>query len=105
MEHWKTGNADSQLLKDLHIVLQSLKNGYGDLVKYLGQWLCSGIVEFTPGLPANEIDVLFQLYTVLGLQPEDADSMANNLQLMWSFADSKLLVWDKVRDAPEDLME
>ena len=55
---------DVSVHKDLHIVVESLRNGYADIHQHLGQWLLS-VVRFQNSPLPN--DLAQQLWTSLGL--------------------------------------
>ena len=71
---------DSQLLQDVHIGIESLRNSYMQLLQNLGPWLV-GVVEFVEDPSPSE--ALEQLWTTLGLPPDIADMLANKLHLIF----------------------
>ena len=76
---------DAQLIQDVHIGTESLRNSYMQLLQNLGPWLV-GVVEFVED--PSPSGTLEQLWTALGLPPDIVDVLANKLHLI--FKDGRL---------------
>ena len=63
-----------ELLKDLHIAIASIRNGFAELHNHLGQWLHIS-VEFVHEPAGSEVD-LFLFWTLLGVEPDIAQQLA-----------------------------
>ena len=65
---------DGELMKDIHIVIESLRNGYDLLHGHLAQWLLEAIKFVEDPTPAED---LVCLWTALGVGAEWLDTLAD----------------------------
>jgi hypothetical protein len=70
------------LMKGLYIVVESIRNSYGQLLSYLGNWIVRSL-QFVPdeNLPPAEGRTV--LWTALGLDPTLVEVLACQLRLQW----------------------
>lgn len=80
---------NSALLKEVHIGIESLRNAYTQLHDMLSQWLTSHIRFEATGV---ESEHLRQMWTLLGVEPQWADTLAD-LGLHWRKDHLYLLPW------------
>ena len=94
--HQQFVNAD--LMKGLYIVIESLRNSYGQVLSYLGDWIVRSL-QFVPdeNLPSEEERAV--LWTALGLDPTLVDVLACKLRLQWNGA--RLQVAASCMDMPD----
>ena len=75
--------ADTQMMKDMHIILESLRNSSNLIWQSLGAWL-GEVLVFKPDTELPEAEVLELLWTALGVEPELVDLLANTFRLTWA---------------------
>ena len=95
--HWALhqDTPDISVHKDLHIVVESLRNGYSDLHQHLGQWLLAVVLFQESPLPS---DIAHQLWTALGLEASLVEELLS-LGLLWH--EGRLLVACEFQEDPE----
>ena len=86
---------DAQLIQDVHIGIESLRNSYMQLLQNLGPWLV-GVVEFVEDPSPSER--LAQVWRALGLAPDIVDLLANKLHLI--FKDGRLEIHSALAGDP-----
>eukprot|EP00969_Alexandrium_andersonii_P180255 7966838-Alexandrium_andersonii.AAC.1 len=87
--------ADKELLKDMHIIVESLRNAYGLLYSHLAQWLADTVLFVdTPEDPSN----LAALWTALGV---DSDWIGTLVSLGLLFKGGRLQVASRCMDSPD----
>ena len=69
---WSFFHSD-QVLKDMFVVIASLRNSYSMLYDHLGIWLGHIVKAVERPVPAQ---VLQEVYTALGVEPAEAESLA-----------------------------
>ena len=73
---------NTELTKGLYIVVESLRDSYGQLLQYLGNWVvCS--LQFVPDESLPPIEDRAILWTALGLDPTLVEALACQLRLQW----------------------
>lgn len=87
-----------ELLKDLHVGIASIRNGYVDIHTHLGSWLKSTLL-FVEHPAGTEEDFVF-FWTLLGVEPDIAQQLAER-RIMFRLG--KLEVWDRFRGDAEVL--
>jgi hypothetical protein len=70
------------LMKGLYIVVESVRNSYGQLLSYLGNWLVRSL-QFVPDENLPPIEDRTILWTALGLDPTLVEVLACQLRLQW----------------------
>ena len=92
---------NAELMKGLYVVIESLRNSYGQLMAQLGKWILRSL-QFVPddNLPSEE--ALAILWTALGLDPVLVEVLSSTLRLRWK--DGRLQVAASCLKLP-DVME
>lgn len=90
--HWFS---DSALLKDIHIGIESLRNGYDLLLKHLAGFICRRL-EFVDSCQLPSEDIAHQLWATLGAEPEVLEYMVTHGVI---FKEGRLLIDRRCKDA------
>ena len=93
------------VLKNVWVVFASLRNSFDLILQHLPQWL-PVVVSWTPRDRLPPPDRLTQLWTVLGLDEDLVDLLANDLVLWWDSQAQVLRVaeeWKFRKEAMEEL--
>jgi hypothetical protein len=80
-------------LKDTHILIKSLRNGFSDLHLHMGRWLMQH-VRWVPRSAETE-EELEQYWAMLGMEPDVAQGLAERRVL---FSNGYLEVWDACKE-------
>ena len=73
---------NTELTKGLYIVVESLRNSYGQLLQYLGNWVVRSL-QFVPDENLPPVEDRTILWTALGLDPTLVEVLACQLRLQW----------------------
>ena len=95
-----------QLLKDLFIVMQSLKNSFNLVTERLTPWLVRNLI-FTDRADCPPAHELLALWTFMGVDPVLAEQVTSDMALHWDFELGKLRVaadFRQTKDAFEELV-
>ena len=69
-------------MSDIYILIASARNAYGLLHEHLGSWL-SGVLTFVPEVDLRPVQVMQEVWTVIGLEPALVQVLAEDLRLCW----------------------
>ena len=73
---------DSEAMADIYIVMQSVINSSGLVLGHMGTWLQSVLV-FSGEEELEPVEVMQELWTTLGCDPELTEALASELRLCW----------------------
>ena len=93
-----------QLLKDLFIVMQSLKNSFNLVTERLTPWLALRLI-FTDREECPPGHELLDLWTAMGVDPVLAEQLASDMALHWDFELGALRVAADFRETKEAFEE
>ena len=73
---------DADVLRNIHMSVESLRNSTDLLVKHIALWVCK-VVRFAPALSESARRDWHLLWSGLGAQPDVAEFLSCTLQLRW----------------------
>ena len=92
---------DAELLRDIYVCIESLRNSYDLLLGHVGAWV-RGCVRFVERREDHWVETRKDLFNALGVDPELVEVLAEKLQLCYE--DGHLLVWGSM-DRLEELVQ
>jgi len=73
---------DAEAMGDVYIVIQSVLNSYGLVLAHMGAWL-RRVLVFSGEDELEPMEVMQELWTTLGCDPELTETLACELRLCW----------------------
>ena len=73
---------DKELLRDVYVAIESLRNSYSLLNKHLAEWVALRL-SFAEPRGQEWVDQRTALWLALGVEPELAGLLASSLELVW----------------------
>ena len=74
--------SSKELLSEVHISIESLRNSFDVIVKHVGLFIAKRI-DFADPLPRAEVEQLRRLWLVLRVDEDTADMLSDVLELRW----------------------
>ena len=82
-------DSTKEMLTELHIALESLRNSFDVIVKHIGRFIAQRL-EFADALPEQDLDPLRSLWFALGFNDEMVSMLVDVLELRWT--DGKYII-------------
>lgn len=73
---------DPSLMKDIYIVIESLRNSHNLIQRHLRAWIADK-VQFADEWSGEESSVMGEMWTTLGVEPAVVEVLVADLQLRW----------------------